>query len=124
MNDLGLIKNFTANGTINKRRITAFGAAEGEAVQASADTAYLGVSGIRGAAQAGSRIDVYMDGFCDVEFGGAVAYGDPLTSDADGKAIAAAPGAGVTMNILGRAMTSGVAGSYGPAHIAPQQITG
>jgi len=124
MNHFGLIKNFTANGTIEKRRIVAFGAAEGEAVQASGNTAFLGVSGIRGAAIAGARIDVCMDDIRDIEFGSAVSYGDWLTSDADGKAITAAPVAGALMNVIGKAMTGGVAGSIGKVHVTPQQITG
>ena len=124
MSDLGLIKNFTANGTIEKNRIVAFGAAEGEAVQATGDSAYLGVSGVRGAAVAGARVDVCLDDIRDVGFGGPVAYGDWLTSDANGKAITAAPAADTQMNVIGKAMTGGVDGSIGKVHVIPQQITG
>lgn len=122
--NLGLIQNFTANGPIQKLRIVAFGAAEGEAVQATGDAAYLGTSGVRGAEDQGKRIDVNMDNIRDLDFGGAVAYGDWLTSDANGKAVVAAPADGVQMNVIGRALNAGVDGSYGKVHVNPQQITG
>jgi hypothetical protein len=124
MNDFGLVKNFTANGTINKNRVVAIGASEGEAVQATGNNTFIGVSGVRGAAAAGDRVDVYMDEIRNIEFGGNVSYGDWLTSDADGKAITAAPASGAQMNVIGKAMTSGVAGSIGQVHVSPQQITG
>ena len=124
MNDLGLIKNFTADGTIARYRIVAFGAAEGEAAQATGDHPYLGTAMVRGAKEAGSRVDVAMDNLRDIEFGGAVAFGDWLTSDASGRAVTAAPAADAKMNVIGRAMTAGVVGSIGKVHVNPQQITG
>ena len=124
MNHFGLVKNFTALALMASYRIAGYGADEGQAAQATGDEPYLGVTGVRGAAAANSRIDVYMDQIRDIEFGGVVAYGDWLTSDADGKAITAAPAADAQMNVIGRAMTAGVAGSIGKAHINPQQITG
>ena len=124
MNGIGLVKNFTTNGAIAKFRIAGFGAAEGETAQATGDQPYLGVSAVRGAAASGDRIDICMDEIRDIEFGGNVAYGDWLTSDADGKAITAAPVADAQMNVIGRAMTGGVDGSIGQVHVTPQQITG
>lgn len=123
MNHFGLVKNYTANGTVEKRRIVKFGAAEGEAAQANGNNAFLGVSGIRGAATAGDRIDVYMDEIRDIEFGGTVAFGDWLTSDADGKAITAVFSGTIQRNVIGRAMTAGVDGSIGQVHVQPQQVT-
>ena len=124
MNHFGLIKNCTSNGAIEKRRIVGFGAVEGEAVQATGDQPYLGVTGPRGAEAAGSRVDVQMDGLRDLDFGGVIAYGDWITADANGKGIVADPAADAQMNVIGRAMESGVDGSYGKVQIIPQQITG
>ena len=120
----GLVKNFTAEGVIEQRRIVAFGAEEGHAKRAGVGDVPLGVSGIRGAAKAGARIDAYMDGIREVEFGGPVAYGDPLTSDAEGRAIVAAPGAGTSVPIIGRAMDAGDIGVIGHVHVAPSILYG
>ena len=123
MTPLGRIKNFTADTAIGKRRIVKFGASEGRVAQADGAAGLLGVSGVRGA-DAGARIDVYLSDIQPVELGGAVAYGDWLTSDANGKAIVAAPAEGVTMEVIGRAMAAAGAGAIIDADIAPQQITG
>lgn len=124
MSNLGMVRNFTANGLINKRRIVKFGAAEWEAAQADGNQPYIGITGPRGAAAAKDRVDVQMDEIRDLDFGGVVAYGDWITADADGKGVAAAPAADAQMNVIGRAMEMGVDGSYGKVHIMPQQITG
>ena len=123
MNPLGLVKNFTAETAIPKRRIVAFGAVDGFAALAVAAPGVMGVSGIRGA-DVGGRVDIYLSDFHDVEFGGAVANGDYVTADADGRAIKAAPGAGLTMDVVGRAFATGPAGSIGSILVQPQQITG
>lgn len=63
------------------------------------------------------RLDTAIDDMCDVNrggipqvrLGGTVAAGDPLTSDADGKAIKAVAAAGTTVWIVGYADAPGVA---------------
>ena len=124
MNALGLVKNFVAAAAIAKYRIVSFGASEGQVVQSTSDAGVLGVTGPRGAAAAGDRIDIYLSEIRDVEFGAPVTFGDYVTADATGRAVKAAPGAGVKMEVLGRAMETGPVGTIGKIKIEPQQITG
>ena len=49
----------------------------------------------------GERVDVVRQGIAWVEVGAAIARGAPLTSDAVGRAITAAPAAGVNVRIVG-----------------------
>lgn len=96
-----LIKNYIAEGAVNPFRIMARGTADGQVVQASSATDTLfGTTGELGAADT-KRIDVNQGGQPDVEYGGNVSRGDPLTSDANGKAVTAAPGAGSNVRIIG-----------------------
>lgn len=123
MTPLGLVKNFTAETAVAKRRIVSFGTAEGNVIQSTSPAGVLGVSGIRGAT-VGERLDVYLSDIQPVEFGANVTAGDYVTADANGRAIKAAPGAGVTMFVVGRAMESGGVNAIGNVLIQPQQITG
>ncbi len=124
MSPLGLVKPFTAEGEIKKRRIVAYGSGEGLVAEASAAQSLLGVSGIRGAVD-GATVDVYLSDIQDVEVSEPISFGDYVTSDADGRGIVAAPGAGVTVEVVGRAVAdSGGAGSYVQVRINPQQVTG
>lgn len=117
-------KNFTAGGAITKRRIVKFGAADFTVIQAAAATdAMFGVAAELDAAS-GARVDVHTAGLAEVEYGGNVTRGQLLTSDANGKAVAAAPAEGVNNAVIGRAMLSGVSGDIGSVQIAPGQIQG
>jgi hypothetical protein len=120
---LGLVKSFTAETAIAKRRIVSFGTQDGHVVQSTSDTGILGVSGIRGA-EAGGPVDVYLSEMQGVECGANVNAGDYITADADGKAIPAAPAEGEQMQVVGRAMESGPLGAILTILIQPQQITG
>ncbi|MFD1914121.1 capsid cement protein [Halodurantibacterium flavum] len=69
----------------------------------------LGVSDRMGA-DAGGMCDVHRSGLAAVQLGGTVAAGDPLTTDADGRAIKAVkPGTGA-VQVIGSADQPGVAG--------------
>lgn len=123
--DLGLIKNQTAAAAIAAYRIVEFAAAAGVVQTATASTdMLLGVTGPKGADAAGDRIDVCLDGIRDVEFGGVVTQGAFVTADANGKAVAAAPSAGVNAYVIGQAMVSGVDGDIGSIKLAPGRIQG
>lgn len=101
---------FTATTAVAGCRIVKHGAADGAVVQATAATEeFAGVADAQGAA-AGGILDVHVAGTATVEYGGPVTRGARLTADANGKAIAAAPAAGATVEIIGRALVSGVAG--------------
>lgn len=124
MANILLNKNYTAEGAIAAHRIVKPGSADGKAAQAAAATDYLmGVCEAVGPAD-GERCDITKSGIADVEYGGAVTRGQPVTADADGKAVAAAPAAGSNVRIVGFAEVSAVAGDIGPLLIAPGLMQG
>jgi hypothetical protein len=119
-----LTKTYVAEAAVTKRRIVKPGTADGNVLLGAAvGDALIGVSADIDAA-IGERVDVHHAGIVEVEYGGTVARGDPLTSDGTGRAVAAAPGAGVNNNIIGRALVAGVVGDIGKALIAPGRIQG
>jgi hypothetical protein len=108
-----LTKTFTAGGAVTKRRLLKMGAADGTVIQA-VDTAaaIVGVVGELDAAS-GVRFDAHLAGPVEVEFGGTVARGVLVTSDASGRAVAAAPAAGANAYVAGISLVSGVTGDIG-----------
>ncbi|MFW6058380.1 MAG: capsid cement protein [Persicimonas sp.] len=84
-----LTKNFDAGAAIAARRIVKWGSSDKEVVQSAAATDFHCGVADWGADAEGDRVDVHLVGTCDVEFGGNVSRGEPLTSDGDGKAIEA-----------------------------------
>lgn len=119
-----LTKNFLAGVAIAPYRIVLLGDVDDGVVQAEGSSeALLGVSDDLGA-DAGDRVDVYLSGVTQVEYGGAVARSDWLTSDADGKAVVPAPAAGTNANIIGQAMVAGAAGDIGSVLISQGRIQG
>jgi hypothetical protein len=119
-----LNKHYTAAGAIAAFRIVKPGADDGEAAQAAAATdALMGVNESV-ATDDGEGCDVVKVGIADVEFGGTVAAGDPVTSDADGKAVKAEPDAGTNARIIGFAEVAAVAGDIAPVLIAPGVLQG
>ena len=119
-----LTKTFKAETAVGKRLIVKFGSTDDFAVlaAASADTMF-GISSEIDAA-AGEPCDVHLNGIADVIFGGAVTRGAKLTADASGRAIAAAPAAGVNAQIIGIAMCSAVLGDIGPVLIEQGALQG
>ena len=123
-NNPGLTKNYLAEAAIAAYRIAKWGAADLAVVQGAAATDKLiGISGLVPGILDG-RVDIIRGGIAEVEYGGNVTRGDPLTSDADGKAVAAAPASGVNNNIIGFAEVSGVDGDIGSTSIEPGIIQG
>lgn len=124
MNIPGLITNHIAEAAIAAFRIVKFGATDGSALQAASVSNFsFGVSGKLPAATA-DRIDIIRTGIAEVEYGGVVTRGALLTSDADGKAIVAAPAGGTNNRIIGIAEVSGVSGDIGSVALMPTQIQG
>jgi len=120
-----LNKSYTAEGVIPPYRIFKFGAADGGIlVSAAATDKLVGVTGRLGLAAIGDRGDGCRLGICEVEYGGAVAAGDALTSDASGRAIVAAPAAGSNVRIIGFAEVAGVLGDIGSLFISPCSLQG
>lgn len=119
-----LVRNFKAEAAVAAYRILKFGAADGQVLQAAAATDKLVAVSTDIAAALNERCDGTQVGIADVEYGGAVARGDPLTSDAVGRAVVAAPGAGSNVRIIGVAQMSGVLGDIGQVNVAPSVMQG
>lgn len=112
------INSYIAGGAVTRRRIVKWGAADGQVVQGAAVGDFLmGVTTTIDAV-AGEPVDVIQGGIADVEFGGVVTRGAPLTSDATGRAVVAAPAAGTNNRIIGFAEVSGVVGDIGGVRLA------
>jgi hypothetical protein len=110
-----LTLNKTASGAIAPYRIVKATAADGVVAQAAAATdKMVGVSGQAGAADT-ERIDIEHAGVAPVEYGGNVAYGDPLTSDAQGRAVVAV----LASRQIGIAQEAGDLGTIGSMLLAP-----
>lgn len=111
--------NGVAGAAIEPYRIVKFSDADGKFVQAAAATDLLvGVSESLAAAQ-DERVDVCRVGIAAVRYGGTVVRGQKLTSDADGKAVAAKDGE----QVIGTAEVSGVEDDIGSVLIAPAGST-
>lgn len=113
MSNPGLIKTYTTKLPIERYRLVAWDAADGEVKQASAATDAL-IGSVDLAATAG-RVDVIRSGIAEIQLGAAVTRGDRLTSDTEGKAITAAAGD----RSIGFADVSGVAGDVIPVFVIP-----
>ena len=122
--NLLLTKNYIAGLAVLAYRLVKFGSVEGTVVQATSSAApFVGVSGEIGAdVTYVERIDIHEKGICNVTYGGVVTQGDPLTSDANGKAIKAEPVTGTVVYIAGFARTSGILNDVGEMSIAPAII--
>jgi len=95
------------------------------ALAGAGETGFLaGVSDKGGDVAIGERADIHALGVVPVIYGGNVAIGDPLTSDASGKAIVAAPAAGVHAGIVGFAAMAGEADDMGAVQLSPSILTG
>ena len=119
-----LNRNYNAEGAIAAYRIVKSGANDGGVLQAAAATdSLMGVCESVGPAS-GERCDIVKIGIADVEFGGTVARGAPVTSDASGRAVAAAPAAGSNVRIIGFAEVSAVLGDIAPVLLSPGVMQG
>lgn len=125
MSNRGIIKSYTAEAAIAACRFVKAGSADYQVAQAAAATdKILGVSMPLIAASTGETVDVMRSGIADIQLGGAVTRGDLLTSDANGCAVTAAPGAGANNRIGGTAEISGVSGDTIPMLITPGSVKG
>ena len=125
MRNQGLVKTFNTGAAVARSRIVAFGADERTVIQASAVSSVMfGVSDDIPAPATGDICDVVMSGVATVEYGGTVTFGALLTSDSVGRAVVAAPGAGVNNRIIGIAMVAGVLGDLGAVLLSPGSVQG
>ncbi|WP_153769234.1 capsid cement protein [Labrenzia sp. CE80] len=115
------IRSHETTAEVEPFRIVAFSdvASSRMAATAAADTdPVIGVSDKMGA-PLGGMVDVIRAGLGAVQLGAAVSAGDPLTSDASGKAIVCVAAAGETRRIIGFAEEPGVADDIIDAWIQP-----
>ena len=103
-----------ASAAIAAHRIVTAGGAQAAAAAAKS----IGVSGSRAVAS-GETVEVAVAGIAPVEYGGNVALGDLLTSDANGKAVVTATAG---HRIVGAAMVAGVDGDIGEVLLSPGSV--
>jgi hypothetical protein len=112
-----LTKSLTATTRIPAHTLVTFGPADGTGVPSSGTGAMLVGASSEIDTEIGERCSVHSTGnIAPVLCGGNVSRGDPLTSDANGRAITA-NAAG--QRIVGFAEVSGVAGDIIFAYIVP-----
>lgn len=114
-----LSSNYLAEAAVAASLFVKFGAADGQVVPAAAATdSIIGVSEQIDAA-INERVDVVHMGIVFLKAGGNITRGGEVTSDAAGKAVAAAPGAGVNNRIGAIALQSAVNGDIFRALLTP-----
>lgn len=124
MSNPTLTRNFTTGGAIAARRFVMFGSADHTIVQADGATALIVGASTELAAASGARCDAHLAGIVEVEAGGSITRGVKVTSDANGKAVAAAPAAGVNNQIGGIAMVSASSGDVMTVLLSPHTMQG
>ncbi len=129
MSNPKIIKTYKAGATITQFRIAKVGADDDHVIQGAAATDKLmGVVDIPGApaitSVAEEPVDVIHSGIAMVEAGGTVAFGDLVTSDASGKAVAAAPATGVNNRTVGVAQQAAVSGDIFPVLVQLGSVQG
>lgn len=125
MRNQGLVKTFNTGAAVPRSRIVKFGADERTVVVgAAAADALIGVSDDVPAPATGDVVDVVLSGVATVEYGGTVAAGALLTSDATGRAITATAAAGSNIRFIGVAMVAGVVGDLGAVLLSPGSFQG
>ncbi|MDQ1229281.1 hypothetical protein [Sphingomonas sp. SORGH_AS_0879] len=120
----GLTKNFRAGAAIAPYLILKFGADDQTLLPAAGPTDDLIATSTELAAVQGERFDAALGGLPEVRLGGNVGRGRPITSDAQGRAVEAAPAAGVRVRIIGFSLATGVLGDVVAYRPAPGFITG
>ena len=124
MSNIQLVKNFIADSALPAFSIASFGSADGHSTVSTGPTVVLlGITTDIPAA-IGDRSDLIVEGLADVTYGGTVTRGDFLTSDASGRAVTAAPAAGVNNFVIGMAFVSGVLGDVGSCILSQGKIQG
>jgi hypothetical protein len=115
-----LIKSYAALAAVSGHLIIKAGIG-GVAAAAGPTEPSIGFSDAMGA-EAGGMLDVVQVGLGEVRLGGNVSFGDPLTSDAQGRAVKAVPVPGSVIRIVGIAQADGVENDIIPALAAPSVL--
>lgn len=104
-----LAVNYVADAAIPINRLVKFGAGDRNVALAVAATDAIIGAVNEVSVVLGERVDVVRVGIAWVECGAAVPRGSPITADAVGRAVVAAPAVGVNNRIIGFADESGLA---------------
>lgn len=120
------IRAYEISATVRPFRIARFSdvAASQKVAEATANTQPLiGVfDKLASQAAVGQMVDVHRSGLVSVELGGTVTAGQPLTADAQGRAIAAVAAPATQVRIIGFADQPGVVGDVIDAWIEPSLL--
>lgn len=114
MSHPGQIINRTTESEVAQYEIVKLGSRPGCVARAGAAGFAYAVCCQPGLSKPGDRVDCVESGIADVRFGGPVAAGDAVTSDANGLAVKATGNAA-----LGFALHSAVAGQIGEIRVVP-----
>jgi hypothetical protein len=124
VSNLILAKAFNASGAISPYRIVRITSADNVEQAAAVSHTLIGVNSDLTVAS-GERVEIMTHGIAWVEAGAAIAVGLPVTSDASGRGVAAAPAAGTNNRIIGFALEAAVAaGDQIRVLLSPGQIQG
>lgn len=104
-----LAVNYVADTAVPINRLVKFGTGDRNVALATAATDFVIGAVNETAIAIGERCDVVRMGIAWVECGAAVPRGSPITTDGVGRAVVAAPAAGVNNRIVGFADESGTA---------------
>ena len=124
MANISLVRNFKAEAAVPAFTVVKLGTADGNVLPGAAVADFIFGTSTDIAAAINERCDVICEGVADVLYGGAVTRGTLLTTDASGRAVTAAPAAGVNNRVIGVALISGVLGDVGSVLLSAGQIQG
>ncbi len=117
-------RSYTAETAVGKFLIVKPGTADMNVVPATGSTDLLIGTADDTDTVIGDMVDMGNGDLHRVLLGGTVTRGQPITSDATGKGVAAAPAAGVNARIIGYAEVSGVANDVITYHRSLATIQG
>lgn len=109
MSNMQLAKNYVADVAISPFRLVKPGSADDRITVATSSTDFITGATMDIGPAVGERCDVQLAGVAYVEAGAAIPRGSSITSDAIGRAIVAAPAAGVNASVAGRALETATA---------------
>ena len=125
LSNIGLTKAYKAGAQISPYTIVKWDAVDFQVLPAAAATdKSIGVTPNAGTVPAGQRVDVIVAGMVEVIAGGTITRGDPITSNATGQGVTAAPAGGANNRIIGFAECSAVAGDIFPVFLYPSVMQG
>lgn len=115
---------FIADTTIAAFRIVKFSATSNVTPATSVTDRLLGVSLGPGSVSTGNTVNVCMSGKCFLEVSGSVGRGAPLTTNASGQGVQAAPASGANNTIIAIALEGGTTGSIIPVFVTHGWLQG